>query len=46
MYMTLKEKIVQCLRCATCDKEALNRRLLKWHKCFKEVEKELNRCKK
>ena len=46
MYMTLKEKIVRRLRCATCDKEALNRRLLKWRKCFKEVEKELNRCKK
>jgi len=46
MYMTLKQKIVRCLRCATCDKESLNRCLLKWCKCFKEVEKELNRCKK
>ncbi|WP_154106737.1 MULTISPECIES: hypothetical protein [unclassified Clostridium] len=44
--MSIKKKLVRCLRSATCDKEALNRRILKWRKCFKEVEKELNRCKK
>ncbi len=44
--MGLKDKITKNLRSSTSDKEALNRQILKWHKCFKEVEKILNKGRK
>lgn len=43
--MDLKTRIVRSLRSSTSDKEDLNRKILKWHKCFKEVEKVVNRGK-
>lgn len=43
--MDLKTKITRSLRSATSDKEELNRRILKWHKSFKEVEKTIGRGK-
>lgn len=43
--MDLKTKLTRSLRSSTSDKEALNRKILKWHKCFKEVEKTLNKGK-
>lgn len=46
MIMGIRCKVTRCLRSATSDKEALNRLLLRWHRCFKEVEKELNRGRK
>lgn len=46
MNMGMKGKITKSLRSATSDKEDLNRQVLKLHKCFKEVEKELSRGKK
>ena len=41
--MDLKTKLVNNLRSATSDKEGMNRKILKLHKRFKEVEKVLNR---
>ena len=41
--MDLKTKITRSLQSATCDKEALNRKILNWCRCFREVEKILNR---
>ncbi len=40
-----KTKLVKSMRSATSDKEDLNRRILKWHKSFKEVQKVLERGK-
>lgn len=44
--MDLKTKITRSLRSSTSDKEDWNRKILKWHKSFKEVEKTINRGKK
>lgn len=41
--MDLKTKITRSLQSATCDKEALNRKILNWRRGFREVEKILNR---
>ncbi len=43
--MDLKTKITRSMRSATSDKEALNRRILKWNKGLKEVEKVISRGK-
>ena len=40
--MGLKHKLICRLRCANSDKEGLNRLILKWCRCFKEVEKAVN----
>lgn len=44
--MDFKTKITRSLRSSTSDQEELNRKILRWHKCFKEVEKVLNRGRK
>ncbi len=44
--MDWKTKITRSLRSSTSDKEEWNRKILKWHKSFKEVEKAINRGKK
>lgn len=44
--MDLKTRLVNNLRSATSDKEAMNRQILKLRKRFKEVEKVLNQNKK
>ena len=41
--MDFKTKITRSLRSSTSDKESMNRKILKWHKSMKEVEKVLNR---
>lgn len=40
--MDWKAKLIRMLRSATSDKEELNRRILRWNKSFREVEKVLN----
>lgn len=41
--MDWKTKITNNLRSASSDKEALNRKIVKWHKSLKEAERVLNR---
>jgi len=40
--MSLCETITRKLQQATCDKIALNRRILHWHQCLKEAAKALD----
>lgn len=44
--MGWKDKMTRNLRSATSDKESWNRKIMKWHKSFKEVEKLINPTKK
>lgn len=41
--MDWKTKMIKNLRSATSDKEEMNRQILRWCKCFREVEKIINR---
>lgn len=43
--MNSKEKLRRKLRIAAGDKQDLDRQILRLHKCFKEVEKNINRSK-
>lgn len=38
----MKTRITRSLRSATSDKEDLNRKILKWRKSFREVERTVN----
>lgn len=40
--MSMRDTITKKLQQATCDKVELNRRVLKWQKCLKDVEKVLD----
>lgn len=44
--MSMKQKVMKHLQSCTCDKTELDRKILKWCKSFREVEKVLCRGKK
>lgn len=43
--MGMKERLLRSLQRSASDKAALDRQILKWRKCFQEVEEQLKRPK-